>query len=131
MVDLIQIVEGLTHRNWADRYKSALPGLWRERMNVFPSEPFMREIGGRTPQHFEALARADSFLTDGELATTIASVQRMFPAVFGHRLMYGLGEGGLDVLDKVYGADEILRFLQDSLLWALSLGVAPKGKFHD
>lgn len=122
---IIRVVVGLSRPDWVSAFsKKSLPSAWRG-FKRLPREPFMHEVGGRVAQHLESLARADSFLTYDSTCTTVASVQRMTRAVFCHRIMYRLREGGQDILDAVYG-NEIIPFLFDTLEWIVST-VPPPG----
>lgn len=136
------VVADLARPDWARKY--AVPDYWKAVYqgtsgNIFsrkdkrrakesrelPREPFFHVIGGRVPQQYDGLVRADSFMTFGSLESTAVSAQQMLKAVLWHRLMFGLNTGGQKVLQHVYQND-LVPFLSDTLNWILSVVPLPK-----
>jgi hypothetical protein len=128
MEQILDMVDVLTTYNWARHFsKDKLPTKWQT-LRRLPTEPIFHSMGGRTSQHLEMLSRADSFLTYGSL-TTVAnrvenSVQAMAQAVFAHRFMYLIHEGGIDLRDIAHGED-ILDFVKTTTRWVVSLVPPP------
>ena len=124
MEELLGTIDTLTRRNWANYFpRESLPPKWRA-MKRLPSAPLFHQMGGRVAQHLESLSRADSFLTYGSLETVANAsenaVQAMARAVFAHRFMYQIHEGGVDVRDIAHEED-ILDFVKTATNWVISL----------
>ena len=128
MEEFLAKVDLLSRRNWADHFaRESLPRKWRE-LKHLPTAPLFHEMGGRVPQHLETLSRADSFLTYGSLSTvanrTENSIQAMAPAVFAHRFMYHIHEGGIDLRDLAH-EENVLDFVRTAKDWIVSLVPPP------
>ncbi len=123
MENMLSMIDILTHRNWADKFPhDSLPSKWRA-LKRLPSSPLFHQMGGRVAQHLESLSRADSFLTYGSLETVANqsenAVQAMARAVFAHRFMYQIHEGGIDIRDAAHEED-ILDFVRTATNWIIS-----------
>lgn len=128
MERLLETVDMLTKHNWADKISRALlPPAWRS-LKKIPSAPLFHTMGGRVAQHLETLARADSLLTYGSCETVADrvrnSVQAMALAVFAHRFMYQIHDGGTDLRDLAHEED-ILDFVKTALHFVISLVPVP------
>ena len=128
METLLATIDILSRHNWASHFpRESLPRKWRE-LRHLPTAPLFHQMGGRVAQHLETLSRADSFLTYGSLSTvanrTENSVQAMAPAVFAHRFMYHIHEGGIDLRDLAH-EENVLDFVRTATDWVVSLVPPP------
>jgi len=119
MLNVLETVETLAEPRWAEKVQY-VPDEWKTHMKNMPTDPFLRGLGGRMYQHFSTLAQADSFCTFHSLETTFESAQRMTRSFLSHRIMYQNGDGGEDILDRVFDGS-VSQFLRSTIDWIMKL----------
>ncbi|MBI2038667.1 MAG: hypothetical protein HYT22_00070 [Candidatus Niyogibacteria bacterium] len=132
IIQLVQAFLTLTEPRWASSPQfrgKPIPARWKSDRGNMSDAPLIREIsdstlkdplarepGGRMCQHFKMLAQADSFFTYGSRTTVVPAIQAMAKAIFTSRVMWGMAEGGQEILYSRYDGD-ILQFTEDMVDW--------------